>query len=381
MSRFYDALFLAITGGAQKGGASFYDAMFGKATGGKGGITKTAAGAFVSLNDAIPNKNFISLSANIDSSDGITSATVIRTGSNLLNVVDGTYSLTGRTLTVSNGEITCSVTGVQSAVLVPSVSFNSIPIIPAGTYYFDPGVISVTGQTLDAPYVKFVGLDGTTYNLGGDGTITLLAPAYVEGIYDTVSHLWSSGDSYVLRPKITATAGEDFAPYTANKYTISFEGIGKIYVGVIDFVSGELTVSYEAVDLGTLAWTRRSTSARYTATAPADCYQGEDIAGQSTSDISCPGYTAVSAYDGYNGVTDMGISISYWNVANRIQITNTSVTSAEELKTSLNGVYMIYKLAANKTYNLGGEQIKALAGVNNIWSDLGDVSVTYIAAQ
>ena len=385
MTSLHETLFLAKSGqSVAVGDTPLYQTLFARYISGNTspGTEKTVSGSFVSLTDAIAHRAFVSLIAQISSADGLTGAAITRTGSNLLKTTDGRYDITARSIRVHKGTATCDVTGrSDSAVLVPAGAFDSSYILPAGTYYFDPG-IEESEITFGDPFVRFKDADGTTYDLGSDGTITLPVAAYIVDIRDSITHSWYAGDTYTLSPTITYALGEDFEPFTSNNYSVSWLGeAGKVYGGSYDFVSGELTVTYEAVDLGQLLWSRRSSTDKYIANAPDDCYKGEDIAGQTTSDISCDGYTSVSAYDGYNGVTDMGISVSYWNSTNRIQITNSEVANAAELKTSLNGVYLIYRLASNKKYQLPSVTIKTIADVNNIWSDVGDASVTYLASN
>ena len=42
-----------------------------------------------------------------------------------------------------------------------------------------------------------------------------------------------------------------------------------------------------------------------------------------------------------------------------------------------NGAQGVYKLAEPQTYHLTPQNIKILKGINNVWSDSGDVTVKY----
>ena len=100
-------------------------------------VIKTVTGVLVSFLDAKAGEAFKAVVADI--SKASTGVNIWHTGSNLLKTTDGTYSITGRTLTVSDGEVSCAVTGGSgSAVLVSSGVFTSSYKLPAGTYYFDP---------------------------------------------------------------------------------------------------------------------------------------------------------------------------------------------------------------------------------------------------
>lgn len=208
-----------------------------------GSRKKTVTGSLVSITDAAANLAFDDVIANISTSSGVSSVVINRVGSNLLKTINGTYSLTGRTLTVSDGEVSCAVTGGSgSAVLVSSGVFTSSYKLPAGTYYFDPGIVSVTGQTLGSPFVRFRVNSMTYYDLGGGGTITLTTPAYIDSIRDSITHTWASGNSYVMRPKITLVSGEAFEPWQGNSYSISWGSPpGSITSGSVDFTTGVLT--------------------------------------------------------------------------------------------------------------------------------------------
>jgi hypothetical protein len=53
--------------------------------------------------------------------------------------------------------------------------------------------------------------------------------------------------------------------------------------------------------------------------------------------------------------------------------------NAEEFKQAMSGVQLVYELATPVTYQLTPTEIETLLGANNIWSDAGNMAVTYPA--
>ena len=45
----------------------------------------------------------------------------------------------------------------------------------------------------------------------------------------------------------------------------------------------------------------------------------------------------------------------------------------------MSGVQLVYELATPQTYQLTPQEVKTLLGTNNVWTDIGNVSVTYVA--
>ena len=60
-----------------------------------------------------------------------------------------------------------------------------------------------------------------------------------------------------------------------------------------------------------------------------------------------------------------------------LQVQDSSYTDATAFKNSLNGRYVVYDLATPIVYQLSQEQVNSIKGLNNIWSNAGQVKVTY----
>ena len=172
----------------------------------------------------------------------------------------------------------------------------------------------------------------------------------------------------------TATAYE---PYTGTTTTTA---LGRtVYGGTVDVVTGVLTVTHEAVDLGTLSWTLAQASGiNYFRSA---VLSGAKIAANGQTSAMCSAYKPIS-----------GTSLSYflsqnnvaWTAPSNISTTNPYACIRDErysdaaaFKTAVSGVLLVYELATPQTYQLTAQQVELLAGQNNVWADTGDISITY----
>lgn len=106
-----------------------------------------------------------------------------------------------------------------------------------------------------------------------------------------------------------------YEPYTATTYPITWQSAGTVYGGYVDLVRGVLVAEWSNIA----------------------SYDGETLPGVWISDRD-------------------------------IYATGTTPTT---------GAQVAYQLATPITYTLTPQQITALIGTNNIWSDAGDVTVTY----
>ena len=175
------------------------------------------------------------------------------------------------------------------------------------------------------------------------------------------------------RTSITVSkSGED----TSNATDITIQLGQTVYGGTLDVVSGELTVDRAIVDLGSLSW--GYSEPRF--------YSGSVTDGISPSDTGdlnavCEKYTLyeTGALANQPDLSFFVNSSKMSVVTKRIVIRDSNYTDAGSLKTALNGVHLVYTLATPITYNLTPTEVKSLLGINNIWSDAGDVDVEYRA--
>lgn len=138
-----------------------------------------------------------------------------------------------------------------------------------------------------------------------------------------------------------------------------------VYGGTLDLVTGVLTVDRAMVDLGTATW--------YYVSAQ-DCfytYKVREYTKQSPN-LVCSNYPYVGIYA---DLVDKSCGYIYGNA---ICIRDSSFNQdASAFKTAVNGVQLVYELATPQTYQLTPHQIQTLVGQNNVWSDAGNVEITF----
>ena len=160
------------------------------------------------------------------------------------------------------------------------------------------------------------------------------------------------------------------------EYTVTLPSDpGTVYGGTLDVLSGVLTVDRAYVELtknSNWFWNAQNTlaicsianavitnaSSQYTVLVKNNMFKDSSWAGRSGSEYTC----------------GIFYGASYVFVRSKDHI-----ASIDDLKAVLgdNVLQVVYKIATPLTYNLTQTQIKTLVGTNNVWSDAGDVDVTY----
>lgn len=163
----------------------------------------------------------------------------------------------------------------------------------------------------------------------------------------------------------------------ATTYPVNWQTeAGTVYGGTVDVVTGVLTVDRASVDLGTLSWTKNA--------LPNDNFRFQSVredmkAGVATvkANMLCSAYKTVTANDTYLGRT--GVSNNGPN--KQICICDMSYSDAASFKTAMSGVQLVYELSTPVTYQLTPQEVQMLLGEDYVWSDSGDVSLSYYAHE
>lgn len=171
----------------------------------------------------------------------------------------------------------------------------------------------------------------------------------------------------------------EYEPY-GQTYTVAFpSGAGMVCGGVLNVTTGELTVTWKAINLGTLSWV--SASPVFPSGYGCRAKVANRKFGPNTSGVV--GYC--DSYEFYGNATTSSLSANMKNLQFGYQVTNNyvwvrndSCTSTSEMKTELSGVYLCYELETPATYTLTPTEVDLLAGENNIWSNAnGEIELTY----
>lgn len=159
---------------------------------------------------------------------------------------------------------------------------------------------------------------------------------------------------------------------TSDPQTISISLGQTVYSGVLDVVTGVVTVTMASVDLGTLSWTKYRTL-RY---APLNDI-ASPVSGFVKIGIICNTYKEITYNEAYEN-TEVGVG--GYASQKRIQVNDPSLgdlTNAQFAEAMV-GVKVVYPLAAPIPIQLTPQEVQSLAGDNVLFSDAnGDLTVEY----
>jgi hypothetical protein len=143
-----------------------------------------------------------------------------------------------------------------------------------------------------------------------------------------------------------------------------------VYGGTLDVVSGKLTVDRVFVDMGTLNYYKNGD--RFGCTI-------ENAKSIDSWSVESP-IAICSQYKYAPVIRGNGIDNIFGFNAGSVFIRDTRYNTAEELRSALTGVQLVYELNTPTEIQLTPQEIvRTLLGENNIWSDGGDVEVEYPA--
>ena len=142
---------------------------------------------------------------------------------------------------------------------------------------------------------------------------------------------------------------------------------GTYYSGTLDVVSGVFTPDTASVDLGTLTWGAQSTSVtgknRFR-TGDISSVDKKPSANNVVAEIISSNYKAITAENTYS-LNDEGVSLDTTGAILIYDSTKETLT-AEQFKTAMSGVQLVYKLATPTPIQLSPTMVKALVGENQL---------------
>ncbi|MBO7670168.1 MAG: hypothetical protein J6S60_06215 [Oscillospiraceae bacterium] len=142
---------------------------------------------------------------------------------------------------------------------------------------------------------------------------------------------------------------------------------GMVYGGLLEYLGGQawrLTVLMASVDMGDLPWAWYSgEGAYYDAILPSGAVNH--------------GWCACSVYPRSSATSvgtqeDKSVRIS----ATKVFARDLSITGANPFKASVAGQQFVYELATPVVYDLIADELQALIGTNNVFSDTGTTTIT-----
>ena len=261
-------------------------------------------------------------------------------------------------------------TGVKSVSDKKIRNKNLIPVLPNTQYY---AVMPTPPTKLNAYWYDaertFI---SSNTGSGISGTFTTPDKCYFMAFstfgtaYNTYNH-----DISINFP----STDHDYHAYQGNTYDITLPTeAGTVYGGeltVNEDGSGSLVVDRASVDLGTLTWKYFNIAGHYRFVAYPQSIKSFDS--NTLANILCSGYAVDTANDVFNNTRDKRISSG----GGALLVYDSDYSSADDFKTAMSGVQLVYPLATPITYTLTASQIRTLLGTNNVWADTGDLALTY----
>ena len=249
-------------------------------------------------------------------------------------------------------------------------SVNKIPIKPNTTYY------GYYGKLTDALFALFYDISGDYININNSPVnITRHTFTTPNNAYYMVFRTFARGvvtDIYENNISINYPSSDtQYHSYIGNNYyTVAFGQT--VYGGFFDN-RGNLVVTHGIVDLGSLDYSYSSgtqmfvnDSLVYKAPTNKD----------SMPNAICSQYAAKTWTE---GTADLSLDSIFCMLTSPLQfrIRDTRFTDANAFKTAMSGAMLVYELATPTVYQLTPTQINNLLGLNNLYSDTGDLSVKY----
>ena len=269
----------------------------------------------------------------------------------------------------------------ENTRFVMSLIDNYTSVSISGVYF---GFVdsSYSGGALSSDQYRWVIKNGVVQNdksNTAEGDISKYLSGLV--IYPTTEATYNAILSR-FNVEIEQDTATTYEAYNGNTTNIPFGQT--VYGGVLDVTNGVLRVTHGYQDLGDLTWSKQTsvggTKTYFRTSAEiADMKKNASVVqlqGLTCSDYPEDTWTHTVDTTGYDGTICVG-----WTNKSYVAIYDSSKTSlsADDFKTAMSGVQLVYELATPTEITLTPVEIDTLLHDNNIYSDTGDIlSMKYI---
>lgn len=317
---------------------------------------------------------------NICPIEGYTGCNITKIGKNLLKPLDiESRTIQGITYT-KNENGSYIITGTAN-----SSEHSYFPLVETWAKIEDTCLKGLGGKTItfsgandDVPMIISLRTsnDEVIGNTGwlNSGTITLPFDETCK-IYINLRVTKGKTVNTIVYPQIEiGSEVSSYEPYTETVYPISWESkVGTIYGGSLDVTTGVLTVDRTNVKLlSSWPWVKSSEIGDFylSSAVVTNILQGK---AEINSRILCSHAKFVTS----SATKNIG---DCWNNNNYHFYIISNDNSLADWKDYLdeNDVYICYYLATPQTYQLTPTEIMTLLGINNIWCDIGNISIDYL---
>lgn len=219
---------------------------------------------------------------------------------------------------------------------------------------------------------RFQMIAAQSHKATANGGSILIAEPKIEKLQVTFAPV-QSGSGTPSPTNVRTISGWSTIPVSIGNQTKSISLGGTYYGGVVDLVSGTLTVQWGRYELSQNPWNALDMTNHVFNTRP-----GGGMARKLGSGVNymCDTYSPVSEIGSIQNMTMY--SIACHKTANySIFVRDDRASTVDGLKALLADRYIVYELATPQTYQLTPQTINALRGMQTVSSSAGSVEITY----
>lgn len=302
---------------------------------------------------------------NIRPISGWDSAKLTRCGKNLIKLpyYSGNTTQDGVTVTVSDD-------GTAKLVGTTTKGYN---------YYLDRDIIGKQGKYIFQYYGNLLPVNSKMM-LYDMSNMAVVCELINNQSYTFETKLQSRWITYIncatvgttfnvsIQPILAVDTGEYYyEPYRGQTYTVDFPET--VYGGTLDWATGVLTVTHKLVDMSTVSWNFNTT------------IWGKPIFYRIFEDKLIGNNELLSPIYKWASKLIDPVQLSLYemigyNTNKNIYIYDDRYATADEFRTAMTGIPLIYALATPYTIQLTPAQILAISGTNTVCCDTGDVTVS-----
>lgn len=192
---------------------------------------------------------------------------------------------------------------------------------------------------------------------------------------------------YELATPTTETATPYTNPQIVSKYgtleyvTNSIVPVGHkttyltrdIFGGYVDLISGTLVVDKVMVDLGTLTYVNGGSMKMFFSDSIKDVIK-KPASNADIAEIISDSFNPIS----YNAISFSTAGRICVSTAGNVGIVDgNTYDTVDDFKSAMSGKMLCYELATPQTYQLTPQQVNTLVGTNNVWSEQGNIELSY----
>lgn len=294
---------------------------------------------------------------NVRAITGFDSCNAVRAGKNLAGYSSNGYIDANGDLVEDNSSALCRVIHTQGKLTISKGDANSF------------GYAIFTDSKLINMQTRADALSSETYTIDNNSDVYIFAWFYFGAGANVTEEIFTNAEIQIE----TGAEATAYEIYSGDVYTIDFEEDETpltVYGGSIDYTTGLLKIEKEGLNFESITWTYDN--GLFVGTLP-DAYDVEAVDERDKYAL-CEQY----APDSQLAIDAEEMTNKTWlRSSNYIFVKDTTYSSTEDFITANTGLKVVYELAEPKYIELDAVRGGEIIGLNQVYSDSGDVIVTY----